>query len=347
MQALVLSDYKKLEIQDVPRPAITSPTQVLIRIKAAAICGSDVHGYDGSSGRRRPPIIMGHEGSGIIEEVGSMVTGFSVGDRVTFDSTIYCGTCSYCRQGLFNLCDNRRVLGVSCDEYKQDGIFAEYALVEERVLFHLPPALDFIQASLAEPAGVAAHTISLADISLADDVAVVGAGLIGLLIIKLLRTMTNGTIIALDLDENRRKKALEVGADRAFDPTDSDILSHVQQITGGQMIPLVFEAVGATAPVQTALSLVKKGGEVVLVGNITPEIKIPLQNVVTRQIRLQGTCAINGEYPAVLKMMANKTLVVDDLISKVVPLEEGPLWFDKLYNREEALLKVVLVPGNK
>lgn len=347
MQALVLTDYKKLEIQDVKRPAITSPTQVLIRIKAAAICGSDVHGYDGSSGRRRPPIIMGHEGSGIIEEVGSMVTGFAVGDRVTFDSTIYCGTCSYCRQGLFNLCDNRRVLGVSCEEYKQDGIFAEYALVEERVLFHLPPALDFIQASLAEPAGVAAHAISQANISLADDVAVVGAGLIGLLIIKLLRTMTSGTIIALDLDANRRKKALEVGADKAFDPTDSDMLSHIQQITDRQMLPLVFEAVGATAPVQTALSLVKKGGEVVLVGNITPEIKIPLQNVVTRQIRLQGTCAINGEYPAVLKMMANKTLVVDDLISKVVPLEEGPRWFDKLYNREEELLKVVLVPGKK
>ncbi len=282
-----------------------------------------------------------------------MVTGFAVGDRVTFDSTIYCGTCSYCRQGLFNLCDNRRVLGgVSCDEYKQDGIFAEYALVEERILFHLPPSLDFIQASLAEPAGgVAAHAISLAKVSLADDVAVVGAGLIGLLIIKLLRSMTSGTIIAFDLDENRRKKALEVGADKAFDPTDSDMLSNVQQITDRQMLPpLVFEAVGgATAPpVQTALSLVKKGGEVVLVGNITPEIKIPLQNVVTRQIRLQGTCAINGgEYPAVLKMMANKTLVVDDLISKVVPLEEGPLWFDKLYNREEELLKVVMVPGKK
>lgn len=192
-----------------------------------------------------------------------MVTGFAVGDRVTFDSTIYCGTCSYCRQGLFNLCDNRRVLGVSCDEYKQDGIFAEYALVEERILFHLPPSLDFIQASLAEPAGVAAHAISLAKVSLADDVAVVGAGLIGLLIIKLLRSMTSGTIIAFDLDENRRKKkALEVGADKAFDPTDSDMLSNVQQITDRQMLPpLVFEAVGATAPVQTALSLVKKREE--------------------------------------------------------------------------------------
>ncbi len=287
---------------------------------------------------------MGHEGSGIIEEIGSMVTGFSVGQRVTFDSTIYCGKCDYCKQGLFNLCDNRRVLGVSCQEYKQDGIFAEYALVEERVLFPLPDSLDFVQASLAEPAGVAAHAISLAHITLADDVAVVGAGLIGLLIIKLLRTMTCGTIVALDLDENRRKKALEVGADQVLDPKDKELSQRVREITNGHMFPLVFEAVGATAPVQTAISLVKKGGEVVLVGNISPEITLPLQSVVTRQVRLQGTCAINGEYPSVLKMMASKNLVVDDLISKVVPLTEGPAMFEKLYNREDNLLKVVLVP---
>ncbi|MGH0052694.1 MAG: zinc-dependent alcohol dehydrogenase, partial [Sphaerochaetaceae bacterium] len=244
-------------------------------------------------------------------------------------------------------CDNRRVLGVSCQEYKQDGIFAEYALVEERILFHLPETLDFVHASLTEPTGVAAHAISLAKVGLADDIAIVGAGLIGLLLIKLLRTMTSGNIIALDLDAHRREKALEVGANAAFDPTDNKLLQHMTEITKHQMFPLVFEAVGATAPIQTALSLVRKGGEVVLVGNISPEIKLPLQSVVTRQIRLQGTCAINGEYPAVLKMLADKSLVVDDLISKVVPLEEGPLWFEKLYNREDNLLKIVLVPGNK
>ncbi|WP_332446002.1 zinc-dependent alcohol dehydrogenase [Sphaerochaeta sp.] len=344
MKALVLTEYKKLEMQEVPKPMIASPTQVLVRIKAAAICGSDVHGYDGSTGRRKPPVIMGHEGSGIIEEVGSMVSHFKVGDRVTFDSTIYCGTCSYCREGLFNLCDNRRVLGVSCDEYKQDGIFAEYTLIEERVLFHLPEGLDFVQAAMTEPAGVAAHAISLSRPRLGDDVAVVGSGLIGLLLIKLLRTVTSGKILAIEMDANRRKKALEVGADAALDPNDPELPGHVKRLCGGDLLPLVYEAVGASEPINTAISLVRKGGTVVLVGNIRPTIELPLQSVVTRQIKLQGSCAINGEYPAVLKLMADGKLQIEDIISKVAPLSEGPLWFEKLYNREDNLLKVVLVP---
>ena len=341
MKALVLTEYKRLEFKDVPKPVIANPTEVLVKIEAAAICGSDVHGWDGSTGRRKPPIIMGHEGSGIVEEVGSLVTGFKAGDRVTFDSTIFCGSCAFCRSGLFNLCDNRRVLGVSCDEYRRDGIFAEYAIVEERVLFHLPEGLSFAEAAFAEPAGVAAHAVSLAPPKLGEDVAVVGAGLIGLLIIKVLRTMTAGRIFAIEVDENRRKKALEVGADHALDPADID---EVATLTAGALVPTVFEAVGATGPIKTAISIARKGGTVVLVGNVSPQIEIPLQSVVTRQIRLQGSCAINGEYPAVLSMMAGGTLDVRDLVSTTAPLSEGEAWFKKLYNREEDLLKVVLIP---
>lgn len=341
MNALVLTEYKRLELMTVPKPAITSPTQTLVRIEAAAICGSDVHGWDGSTGRRRPPVIMGHEGAGVIEEVGALVTGFAVGDRVTFDSTIYCGSCPFCRQGLFNLCDNRRVLGVSCEEYRQDGIFAEYAIIEERVLYHLSDALSFVEAAMTEPVGVAAHAISLAPPALAEDVAVVGAGLIGLLAIKLLRTMTAGRIFAIEVDDSRRSKALEAGADYALDPSQVD---QIELLTGGQLIPTVYEAVGASAPIKTAISICRKGGTVVLVGNVSPTVEIPLQSVVTRQIRLQGSCAINGEYPAALSLMSSGTLDVTDLVSATAPLGEGEAWFRKLYNKEEDLLKVVLLP---
>ncbi|HCU30501.1 MAG TPA: galactitol-1-phosphate 5-dehydrogenase, partial [Sphaerochaeta sp.] len=137
---------------------------------------------------------------------------------------------------------------------------------------------------------------------------------------------------------------LEIGADFAIDPRDSQLLEKVQSITSCEMFQLVYEAVGASSPINMAISLVRKGGTVVLVGNVTPTIDLPLQSVVTRQIRLQGSCAINGEYPTVLKMMADKKLDVTDLISKVAPLKEGKVWFDKLYNREDNLLKVVLVP---
>ncbi|MDT4763040.1 alcohol dehydrogenase catalytic domain-containing protein [Sphaerochaeta sp. PS] len=344
MKALVMTEYKKLEYRDVPTPQLTSPTGVLVRIKAAAICGSDVHGFDGSTGRRKPPVIMGHEASGIIEEVGPLVKNFAKGDRVTFDSTIWCGSCSFCQQGKVNLCDNRRVLGVSCDEYKQDGIFAEFALLEERILYKLPDNLDFIQAAMAEPAGVAAHAISLAPPALGEDVAVVGTGLIGLLILKLLRPITSGKIVALEPDEARRKKALACGADYAFDPREPGLLDKIATITDSGMLDKVYEAVGATGPINTAIEVVKKGGSVVLVGNVSPKVELPLQKIVTRQIRLQGSCAISGEYPTVIKLMASGRLVVDDLISKTAPLSEGQLWFDKLYNREDNLLKVVLLP---
>src|SRR3954462_13190330 len=113
MKALLLRKYMELELTDLPQPEI-GPRDVLIRVRACGICGSDVHGMDGSTGRRIPPVVMGHEAAGIIEEVGTNVKNFSIGDRVTFDSTIYCGSCYYCRKGQVNLCGNRRVLGVSC-----------------------------------------------------------------------------------------------------------------------------------------------------------------------------------------------------------------------------------------
>src|SRR5438105_4854381 len=125
MKALVLKEYKRFALEEVPKPQLASG-EVLVAVKACGICGSDVHGMDGSSGRRRPPIIMGHEASGIIAEVGPTTNGWAPGERVTLDSTIYCGHCDYCRRGLINLCDQRRVLGVSCEDYRQNGAFAEY-----------------------------------------------------------------------------------------------------------------------------------------------------------------------------------------------------------------------------
>src|SRR5712675_3115219 len=118
MKALVLQDYKHFAFQEIPTPQ-PAPGEVLVAVRACGICGSDVHGMDGSTGRRRPPIIMGHEASGTIGEIGAGVNGWREGDRVTFDSTIYCGQCEFCKRGEINLCDNRRVLGVSCEDYRR------------------------------------------------------------------------------------------------------------------------------------------------------------------------------------------------------------------------------------
>ena len=140
MKALVLAEYKKLQLTEVEAPK-PGTGEVLIRVGACGICGSDVHGYDGSSGRRIPPIVMGHEAAGRIAAVGAGVTGLQEGDRVTFDSTIYCGECAFCKRGEMNLCDRRQVLGVSCGDYRRAGAFAEFVAVPARVVYRLPESI--------------------------------------------------------------------------------------------------------------------------------------------------------------------------------------------------------------
>src|SRR5438105_5235112 len=182
MKALLLSNYRQLEITEVPTPS-PGPDEVLVHVKACGICGSDVHGYDGSSGRRIPPIIMGHEAAGTVEAMGSHVSGIRVGDRVTFDSTIYCGSCAYCRSGEVNLCNRRQVLGVSTPEYRRAGAFAEYVVVPRRITHNLPVNIPFAEAAMVEPLAVAVHAVSLSEISENNTALVVGAGMIGLLVL--------------------------------------------------------------------------------------------------------------------------------------------------------------------
>ena len=344
MKALLMEKYKHLRYADVPDPVPAGDRDMLVRIRATAICGSDVHGFDGSTGRRIPPIIMGHEAAGEVVETGRGVTAFRRGDRITFDSTVYCGECGFCRTGDVNLCDNRRVLGVSCEEYRRDGTFAEYAVIPDHIAYLLPETLSFEEAALAEPAAVAAHALRLTPLALNETTAVVGSGLIGLLLIQLLRSATSGSIIALDTDASRLETARAFGADYTFDPASPETLAAVRDLTGGRGVDRVFEAVGASSPVKTALNLVRKGGSVTLIGNVQPVIDLPLQSVVTRQISLLGSCAIAGEYPLVLDLMARKKLDVTPLISAVAGLDEGQSWFERLYAREAGLYKVVLKP---
>jgi len=160
MKALVLKQYNRLVYEDVPEPEF-GDQEVLIRVKACGICGSDVHGMDGSTGRRIPPLIMGHEASGVIEAVGAAVKKWAVGDRVTFDSTIYPLDDWYSRLGRYNLSDGRMVLGVSCGDYRRHGAFAEFIAVPQHILYEIPENVTFEQAAMVEPAAVALHGIEL------------------------------------------------------------------------------------------------------------------------------------------------------------------------------------------
>ena len=343
MKALVLEDYNKLVYKDWPDPVIADD-EVLIRVRAAGICGSDVHGMDGSTGRRIPPVIMGHEAAGVITETGINVHNWKRGDRVTFDSTIYPLDDWYTLKGMYNLSGNRMVLGVSPKEYRRHGAFAENVNVPQHILYKIPDNVSFTQAAMVEPVAVAAHAVELSSPAWNDTVAVIGTGMIGLFIIQVLRSKGCGKIIAVDMDQVKLNLSLQLGADYTFDPGKETMREEILSLTSGRGADHVFEAVGSEAAVSTAIGLVRKGGTVTLVGNLSSSVAIPLQSIVTRQIRLQGSCAICGEYPAVLDMIARKEIRVEPMLSAEAPLSEGADWFRRLYNKEPGLIKVVLIP---
>jgi L-iditol 2-dehydrogenase len=343
MKSLLLTEYSKLSIADMPRPE-PGPHEVLIRVAACGICGSDVHGYDGSSGRRIPPLVMGHEAAGEIVALGSAAARFKVGDRVTFDSTVYCGECVYCRRGDMNLCNCREVIGVSCGDYRRHGAFAEYIAVPERIVYKMPSRMSYPEAAMLEALAVALHAVKVSGIKKGDTALVVGAGMIGLLTMQALRAAGVGRVMIADIDETRLTLGELLGADEALRGTGGLIAEETMKRTGGVGADVVFDAVGRTKTVAESIDSVRKGGTVTLIGNIAPEVVLPLQKVVSRQIRLQGSAASSGEYPEAMELLASGRVQVRPLITAVAPLEDGPRWFERLHAQEPDLMKVVLTP---
>ena len=344
MKALVLERYGEFVYKDVPKP-VPGPGEVLIRVKACAVCGSDVHGMDGSTGRRRPPVIMGHEAAGEIEALGEGVTGWQAGDRVTFDSTVYCNRCEMCEAGHVNLCASRQVLGVSCEDYRRDGAFAEYVVVPAYILYRLPDKVSFVQAAMVEPLAIAYHAATRTPIRPEDSLLILGVGTIGMLTLQVVKALGAGRVIAVDLDQQKLETALQKGADHAVHAAAPDALSQILALTkDGRGVDLALDATGIEATVNLCLNALHLNGRLVLIGNLAPEIRFPLQRVVTRQLSLFGSCASAGEYAACLQLIAEGRVDVEALVSREVPLSEGNHWIQRVYHKEPGLNKIVLIP---
>lgn len=341
MKALVMRQYKQLSYEDVPCPE-PGQGEVLIRLKACSVCGSDVHGFDGSTGRRQPPVIMGHEASGVIAQCGPGVKNYKVGDRVTFDSTVYCNQCEMCREGKVNLCGHRQVLGVSCDEYNRPGCFAEYVAVPEYILYRLPDNVTYVQAAMIEPLSVAYHAATRTAIGPNDTAMVVGVGTIGLLTLQVVRSFGVKQLIAVDIDDSRLELARANGATHCVNSKDADALEQILRISQGG-VTVAIDATGIESTANLCVHSVQLDGKVILVGNLAQHIDFPLQYVVTHQISLFGSCASAGEYPQCLDLIASGKVEVDSMISKSVPLKDGDEWMGKIYRREDGLAKIVFL----
>jgi L-iditol 2-dehydrogenase len=343
MKAMVLREYKRLELEERPAPEVGAG-EVLVAVAACGICGSDVHGFDGSTGRRIPPLVMGHEAAGTVAAVGAGVTRFKAGDRVTFDSTIYCGDCFYCKRGDVNLCDRREIVGVSCGEFRRDGAFAEYVSVPEHIVYALPDGMSMAEAALLEAVSVALHAVRLSEARAGDTALVVGAGMIGLLTLQAALAAGCARVFVADIVEPRLKLAKELGAAETIAGTGAAIPSECMRLTCGAGVDVALEAVGCEETIAAAIDAARKSGTITLIGNLTANANLPLQKVVSRQLRLQGTQSSAGEYPEAIRLVSEGRIRVRPMITAVAPLDEGPRWFERLYAHEPGLMKIVLAP---
>ena len=343
MKALVHTAPYKFEFTDFPKPE-PGDDEILVRIKAVGICGSDAHGYTGKTGRRIPPIIMGHEAAGVVEAMGKNARNVAVGDRITFDSTVYCNQCPACRTGHVNLCESRMILGVSIPAFRRHGCMAEYVTMPWWITYKLPQAVSFEEAALVEPAAVSLHAARITPIEVNDVVAVVGAGPIGLFAVQAAKVKGAGKVVVLDLRDERLALAKQLGADVTINSSAGDVAGQMKKVLGRPDADAVLEAVGVPASVQMAFDLTKRGGNLTLIGNVTPKIEVNLQELIMRELTIRGSFAIAGEYRAVLDLIADGRIRAKPLISKMLPLSEGQQGFDMLHEGDPTLMKIVMHP---
>jgi L-iditol 2-dehydrogenase len=343
LKALVYTKPYSFEYSDFPDPVV-GDDDVLVRVRACGICGSDVHGSTGKTGRRIPPLVMGHEAAGVVQGTGANVKGFRPDDRVCFDSTVYCNQCPSCRSGFFNRCRDRQVLGVSTPEFRRHGALAEYVAVPSWIVQKLPDSMSFTQAALLEPVSIGVHAAARAPISTDDTVLVLGAGTIGLFVLQAARLRGAARVIVCDLNEFRLDVARGLGADKTVNPQKADLKETVLAESGGRGANVAFEAVGYAATFQDAVSATATGGYVVAIGNLEKQAQFDLQDLVARELTFTGSYASSGEFRDCVGLIASGDINVEPLISDVMPLNEGARAFDRLVKAEENLLKIVLQP---
>ncbi|WP_080872964.1 galactitol-1-phosphate 5-dehydrogenase [Oceanobacillus timonensis] len=348
MKALNLYDVEDLRYEeDTPIPPILHNDDVLIRVKAAGICGSDVSRYK-KLGPYMPGTTFGHEFSGVISAVGSAVTHLKEGERVTACPAFSCGNCIYCRQGEPTRCTNLTVIGA-----KHPGSYAEYVTLPASHVLQLPDNIDFDTAAMLEPSSVVLHGFYRTSIQPGATIAVMGVGSIGLLSIQWAKIFGADAVFAIDIDENKLKTAKQLGADILINPLKEDTESVIKQHTDDTGVDLAVESAGSPITSEQILALPKKGGEILYLGIPYGDVTLQrhyFEKIVRNELRMFGAWnALSAPYPGKewetgIHFMKNGQLHIQPMISHQLPLEEGPKVFQQLIHKEIDAVKVLFHP---
>jgi threonine dehydrogenase-like Zn-dependent dehydrogenase len=336
MQALVYTMPHRVEIRDWPEPQLPAD-HVLVRVKAAAICGSDLHGFLGHSKIRIPPMVMGHEFAGEVMALGSAVTDIALGTRVTVQPLIGCGACRSCRQGQGNRCTRRQLMGAHLQ-----GGFAERIAVPRQALYVLPNSVSYAEAALTEPLANGVHMARLAPINY-EDVVVIGAGTLGLMALQAYRLNGARRVVALDTAPNRLEVAKRLGAHATINPATDDVSAAVLGAFDNELAAVVVEAVGRAGTRRQATELVRPGGTVVMLGLAEVESTFDMLSAINREIRIQCSYGSNdADMRDALSMIADGRVDVTSWVEQV-PLERGQEIFTRLVKSPQELVKAVFV----
>jgi len=339
MRVLVYDGPERLHLEERAEP-VPSTGEVVVDVRASGICGSDVHGYLGTTGRRRPGIVMGHEAAGVVARVGPGVTTLVPGDHVVLRSILPCGVCQQCRRSRPNVCVNRRGLGMHLD-----GAYADAVVLPEDALLRLPADLDFEEAALTEPLAVAMHAVAITPMAPADSVAIIGAGAIGLLTLLAVRILGVGQIHVTDRSSHRLLVARALGATGTSNVTDVDAVGEILDATDGDGADVVFEAVGSSPTVDQSVRAARLGAQVTWIGNSDPRVELGMQDVVTKELTLRGAYGYVDEFDAAARAIAERRVDVRPLLERRAPLDDAiELFADLAHGRLDAV-KVMLVPG--
>lgn len=286
MKASRFLGNKTFAVADLPTPH-AGPGELVLRNQVCGVCGTDVHIYHGEPGSAdvNPPVVLGHEYSGEVVEVGEGVTAFAVGDHVTVDPNIYCGHCAYCQNGKKQLCPSMEAIGVT-----RDGGFAQYSRIPASQAFKLEPTVPWEAAAMAEPLACCLHGIDLAGIQVGDKVCVVGGGAIGLLMVQLAKLSGASQIVLSEPNEKRRQVGLQLGANAALDPTRPDAQEAFAQVLDGGA-NVVIECVGNVPAVKSAFQFAGKGATVLLfsVPKVDATFDLPLFDVYKKELTIKGS----------------------------------------------------------
>ena len=321
MKASRFLGNKTFAVADLPTPH-AGPGELVLRNQVCGVCGTDVHIYHGEPGSAdvNPPVVLGHEYSGEVVEVGEGVTGFAVGDHVTVDPNIYCGHCAYCQNGKKQLCPSMEAIGVT-----RDGGFAQYSLIPASQAFKLEPTVPWEAAAMAEPLACCLHGIDLAGIQVGDKVCVVGGGAIGLLMVQLAKLSGASQIVLSEPNEKRRQVGLQLGANAAIDPTRPDAQEAFAQVLDGGA-NVVIECVGNVPAVKSAFQFAGKGATVLLfsVPKVDATFDLPLFDVYKKELTIKGSFVNPDTHARAVALINSGKVDFDPIITHRFTLDQLP-----------------------